>query len=558
MTGFLRQWKVGWPVVLALVAGGLVAAAVVLPTMAKVGMLALIAVVFVLRMHVSRAAVWLLCGPAFVLLASIIVSEYRADGVIFCAVALAMATGAERVVESFRDAQRQADEATRIIGKQALTDELTGLANRTHYLRELARQLEVGDPFSVMVMDLNRFKTINDTLGHGSGDRVLRTVAERLNELVEEPDLVARLGGDEFAVLSTRASDEGSARDLARQLGLGVSATMELSGMSISTTMSCGVVLAPRHGTDVDSLMRLADIAMYEAKRRGREVQVFNSKIEQTPLEELTLSASLKDALASDQFVLHYQPKVELATGKLTGFEALARWQHPTLGLLSPDRFIHLVTLSDLGQAFADRIIELGVKFAVDCRDRGHPVPVAVNLSARSLFDDTLPDRTAAVLRRHRLDSSSLIIEITEADIMDEAGQSSRVLARLSDLGVKISIDDFGTGYSSLARLVDLPISEVKIDRHFVSRATSDRREEMIVRSIVELAETLDLHIVAEGVEHAAEVTLLLNAGCDEAQGYLFSAPVTRNSALGLLNHIFSVAYRASGRGGALLRQGTD
>jgi len=557
MKGLARQRRIraAW---MAAVSAALLIAPLVVPALAGVAMLLLVAIRFAVGMQESRKVAWLLCGPTFVVLAIIYSTGHGTEGVFFSAVALVIMAGAHLLIEPFRDAQRRADEANEALAEQALTDELTGLANRSHYLRELGRRLAVGDPLSVMVMDLNRFKTINDTLGHGSGDRVLRTVAQRLNELVEAPDLVARLGGDEFAVVSTRVTNERSARELAHKLGLGVSATMELSGMSISTTVSCGVVLAPRHGNDVDSLMRQADIAMYEAKRRGREVQIFNSKIEQTPLEELTLSASLKDALASDEFVLHYQPKVELTTGRLTGFEALARWQHPTLGLLSPDRFIHLVTLSDLGQAFADRIIELGVQFAVECRNRDHPVPVAVNLSARSLFDDTLPDRTADVLRRHRLDSSNLIIEITEADIMDKAGQSSRVLSRLSSLGVKISIDDFGTGYSSLARLVDLPISEVKIDRHFVSRATSDRREAVIVRSIVELAETLDLHIVAEGVEHAAEVALLLNAGCDEAQGYLFSPAVEQEQALELLDHVFTVAYRASGRAGALLRQGTD
>lgn len=501
----------------------------------------MVAVTFWLGIGHSRQVVFFITVPALAVLGAFGLIYEPTAWQASLGVALLLMGAASQANQWFHGIAANAQEAHEAVRRQAETDALTGLSNRSHYVNELQTRLGGAMPLTVMIMDLNRFKTINDTLGHVVGDEVLVQVARRLEEVVEAPDLVARLGGDEFAIISGTATDSVEASQLAEAIASQISRTMRLNGLSISTTMSCGVALSPEHGRDVQSLMRHADIAMYEAKRRGRTIQVFNHEIEQTPLEEITLSASLKDALVGDQFVLHYQPKVDLGTGQVTGFEALARWDHPTLGLLSPDRFIHLVTLSDESQAFADRIIEVGIQFAVACRDRGLEVPVAVNLSARSLFDDTLPDRTAYLLRQYNLVPELLIIEITEADIMDEAGHSSRVLARLSQLGVQISIDDFGTGYSSLARLVDLPISEMKIDRYFVSQAVQDRRDEVIVRSIVDLAQTLDLHIVAEGVENYREVALLVNAGCTEGQGYLFSQAVPHHEALALLHNVFAV-----------------
>ena len=511
-----------------------------IPNVWPVSVLLMVAVTFWLGIWHSRHMVFLMTVPALALLGSFALISQPTAWQASLLVALILMGVASYVNEQFHETALRARDAHEALRRQAETDALTGLANRSHYVDRLRERLGEDTPLAVMIMDLNRFKTINDTLGHAVGDDVLVHIANRLSEVVLEPDLVARLGGDEFAVISSQADPE-SAHRLAERIANAISRTMRFSGMSISTTISCGIALAPTNGSDVQSLMRHADIAMYEAKRRGRTIERFSNEIEQTPLEEVTLSASLKTALVGHEFVLHYQPKVELRTGRVTGFEALSRWNHPTLGLLSPDRFIHLVTLSDESQAFADRIIEVGVQFAVQCRDSGNAVPVAVNLSARSLFDNTLPDRTAHLLREYGLAAHLLILEITEADIMDEAGQNSRVLARLSELGVQISIDDFGTGYSSLARLVDLPISEVKIDRHFVSQALQDRRDEVIVRSIVELADTLDLHIVAEGVESESEVALLLNAGCNEAQGYLFSPAVPQRDALALLHNRYPV-----------------
>lgn len=532
----------------ALPALALVVLSGLVPNVWPISVMMMVAVTFVLGIDHARRIVFLLTVPALAVLGSFALIHQPTGWQGSLAVALGLMAAASQLNFWFREIGQDAEHAHEALRHQAETDELTGLPNRSHYLATLRTLVAAGKPLAVMIMDLNRFKTVNDTLGHGFGDQVLVEVADRLRSIIGEGDVVARLGGDEFAVISTTSPNERKARRLADEIAGVVSRRMMLGGMSISTTISCGVALAPTHGSDAQSLMRHADIAMYDAKQRGFTVQVFSTEIELTPVEELTLSASLKEALAGDQFVLHYQPKVNMHTGEVVGFEALSRWAHPTLGLLSPDRFIHLVTLSDECQAFADRIIEVGVQFAVECQARGRAVPVAVNLSARSLFDDTLPDRTAHLLRHHGLRPDLLIIEITEADIMDEAGLSSRVLARLSALGVQISIDDFGTGYSSLARLVDLPISEVKIDRHFVAQAIDDRRDEVIVRTIVDLAETLGLHIVAEGVESQQGVGLLLNAGCSEAQGYLFSPPVPHDEALGLLHEVYTTAAPDGGR----------
>lgn len=434
------------------------------------------------------------------------------------------------------------ERATELIRRQAEMDELTGLANRAKYIAELEASLDDDAPITVMIMDLDRFKTINDALGHGFGDDVLKTIGARLAGRLEKPDLVARLGGDEFAVISRNATTEAAAGILADDLARAASRAMAINGMTLSTTVSIGVAMAPDHGSDAQTLMRRADIAMYDAKRRGLSHRIFDAEIQHTPAEDLMLSGSITAALERDELRLHFQPKVSLLTGATVGFEGLARWEHPTLGLLTPDRFIHLITISDESQAFADHVIRAGIRFAVTCRDMGYPVPVAVNLSARSLFDDTLPLRTEMILKEHGLEAGLLVLEITEADIMDEAGLSSAVLRRLADLGVQISIDDFGTGYSSLSRLVDLPISEIKIDRTFVSQSTRNRNDEIVIRSIVDLAESLDLHIVAEGVETLEEVALLRNCGCTEAQGFLFCRPVPPLEALSTLSAPYAVA----------------
>jgi len=401
--------------------------------------------------------------------------------------------------------------------------------------------LSAAEELAVIVMDVDRFKAVNDTLGHAFGDHVLIEIADRLAGLVADTDVVARLSGDEFAIIAMGSGHEDEVLEAARNIALELGRPMHIDGMTLSRAVSIGVALRSAESADAATLLRQADMAMYDAKQRQQTARVFSSDTSQTTVEELTLSASLREALDDRQFVLHYQPQVDLRTGAVVGYEGLARWEHPELGLLTPNRFIDLLVCSDEGLAFADYVIEAGVAFAERCAELGRAVPVAVNISAQSLFDEGLPERVARVLQTHGVPPEHLVIEITEADIMEEASHSSRVIQHLADLGVQVSIDDFGTGYSSLARLADLPISEIKIDRRFVSGAQSSERDHMIIHSIVDLAHRLQLNTMAEGVESPGEIALLLDAGCNEAQGFLFSKPVPEAKAFEMLAGIFDV-----------------
>lgn len=425
------------------------------------------------------------------------------------------------------------EHAHALIRHQAETDSLTGLPNRSVLTTELDRHLRDDRAFTLMLLDLDRFKNVNDTLGHGFGDDVLIEIARRLEEIGGDNEIVAvRLGGDEFALLVSDMTVEREASQLAQRITDACGRVMSLGGVTISSGASIGIALSPRDGDSVQTLLRHADIAMYAAKRENRPFQIFNTSIKQAPLEEVTLSAAIAPALDNGEFVLHFQPKVDTRTGEVTGFEGLARWEHPTFGLLTPDRFIHLVKLSNYDGDFADRVLDLGARFAAICAAHYRPVPVSVNISARSLYDDSFPDRVAAAMSNHGVSSHQLLIEITEHDIMNRTTNNTGMLDRLDALGVALSIDDFGTGYSSLARLIDLPVTEIKIDRRFIAKLLVDDREAVIVRSIIDLGKNLNLHVVAEGIEDPAEAALLASWGCHHAQGFLYSKAVPAAEAL--------------------------
>ena len=428
------------------------------------------------------------------------------------------------------------EDAQAVIRHQAETDALTGLANRSVLTNELERRLQARSSFGLVLLDLDRFKKINDTLGHGFGDGVLVEIADRLVAVASDDDVVVRLGGDEFAIIVSSMSSDAEASLFAARVAEALNRAMSLQGVTLTSSASIGIALAPRDGDTAKTLMRHADISMYAAKRKRSQFQIFNTAIQQAPLEEVMLSADIGPALDNGELVLHFQSKVNTVTGEVTGFEGLARWDHPTFGQLSPDRFVHLVMLSNFATTFSERMLDLGGQFAARCEAKGRPVPISVNISARTLYDSTFPDRVARVLNRHHLKSNQLVIEITEHDIMNRTSDESGVLARLGRLGVALSIDDFGTGYSSLGRLVDLPVSEIKIDRSFVARLLDDERDAVVVRSIIELGRNLDLHVVAEGIEQAAEAEMLHGYGCHHAQGFLYSRPVPPDEALVLLD----------------------
>jgi len=419
---------------------------------------------------------------------------------------------------------------------QAEHDDLTGLANRSVLSTRLDELLAApsGAPLALMVLDLDRFKDINDTLGHPFGDKLLTTLADRFRSSLPNVDIVARLGGDEFAMLITTDVDRDMVFAAASRIVEITEERVVIDGVSLSVSPSVGVVVAPEHGQTRDLLLQRADIAMYEAKRSTDAVRFFESTPEELSLDRLTLTASIRPAIDEGQIELWYQPKVDIATHRIVGAEGLARWRHPERGLLGPAEFLELITLSGEISSFTSLVLAHGVATAALCQDAGCNMVIAVNLAAASFFDRELPAHMHQLLADHNVAADRIILEITESDILEEAGTHVAVFERLAAIGLGLSIDDFGTGYSSLTRLRALPITELKIDRSFITRM-SDPEDQIIVKTIIDLAQLLGHHTVAEGVEDPATADALARLGCDSAQGYLWARPMPRDEFLALL-----------------------
>ena len=406
---------------------------------------------------------------------------------------------------------------------QATSDDLTGLPNRRALHRTARTRLtDPGERQALLLLDLDRFKEVNDSLGHHSGDELLVQVAGRLRAGLRPQDTLARLGGDEFAILLD-AAGVLEAESIALSLGAALSEPFDLGVLSVHSAASIGIALFPEHGTDLSTLLRKADTAMYRAKADGG-YRVHGGGDEPSGL--LRLTEELHTALAEDQLVLHYQPKVDLATGSVRGVEALVRWQHPTRGLLAPDAFLERVEASGLMAAMTRVVLTKALDQVAAWREEGRPMPVAVNLSASSLVDIELPAQIAGLLAERGLPPSSLHLEITEDFLMADRARARTILTALRGTGITISVDDFGTGYSSLAYLRDLPIDELKLDRSFVMPMSQDARAAALVSSTIHLAHSLGLRMVAEGVEDAAAYAELARLGCDQAQGYHLTRPL--------------------------------
>jgi diguanylate cyclase (GGDEF)-like protein/PAS domain S-box-containing protein len=420
-------------------------------------------------------------------------------------------------------------EAAETIQFQAEHDALTGLYNRSvlaERLERAAKTMSADAPIAVLMLDLNRFKEVNDTLGHPVGDELLKILAERFSEALPDAEVVARLGGDEFAVLLTKDVTRAAALDAARRIAGAAERKLEIDRLKLSVSASIGVVLGPEHGATADEMLRHADIAMYAAKRKGEPVEVFQSMPEAFSLERLQLSAAIGPALDTKQLELWYQPKMCLESRTVVGAEALVRWRHPERGILFPADFLELIGLAGEYHRFTDQVLEEGIAAAARCRDEGHAIEMAVNLSILSFFDQRLPSRLADQLDANSVMPSQFTLEVTEADMLDDAGSHSGVFSKLQELGVGISIDDFGTGHSSLVRLKELPVTELKLDRSFVSRLDVDSQDRIIVQTVVNLAAALGLRTVAEGVESEATESILRASGCQAAQGYLYAKPM--------------------------------
>ena len=407
---------------------------------------------------------------------------------------------------------------------QASHDALTGLPNRAALLAGGAELLSGSARLAVLLMDLDRFKEINDTLGHDYGDRLLAEVGPRLRPLVRDVDLVARLGGDEFAVLLPDATVD-QARAAAERLRAALAVPFQVDGLALDVDVSIGVAVGAEDGTDVVALLRQADIAMYAAKERQSGVQVYDPHADDHDRGRLVLLSELRRGLAEGQLVLHYQPKVALATGAVVGVEALVRWQHPQRGLLAPAEFLAAVERTALIDALTDTVLDTALEQVRDWRTEGITVPVAVNLSARSLARADLPDRVLGRLRAHDVPAELLRLELTESALLAEPVRAREVLHRLHSAGVRLSIDDFGTGYSSMGHLKHLPVDELKVDRSYVAEMTTSAEDAALVRSVIDLGHELGLTVVAEGVEDAATARALADLRCDVGQGYLYGRP---------------------------------
>jgi len=416
--------------------------------------------------------------------------------------------------------------ASRRLRHQALHDALTGLPNRTLLQRRSARALRGDDPAAMLLIDLDRFKEVNDTLGHDHGDALLVEVAGRLGGALRRGDTLARLGGDEFAVLVDGAPDRAAVIELAGRLRDVLRRPFALRGVAVELEASIGIAFYPEHGTSAGGLLQRADVAMYDAKRGGHGIATYAAERDPYSEDRLGLLAELRRAIEHDELVLHYQPTVSLRSGELTGVEALVRWQHPARGLLGPDEFVPLAertgAVADLTRWVVDRALAQHRAW----RDAGLEVPVAVNLAAANIVDVTLPGAIAALLERHGVAGDRLACEISEHTVMADPVRAADVLEGLRALGVRLSLDDFGTGHSSLAYLKRLPLDEVKIDRSFVAGMTEDENDAVIVRSTIDLARNLGLRVVAEGVETAEIMHALADLRCDTAQGYFISRPL--------------------------------
>jgi diguanylate cyclase (GGDEF)-like protein len=412
---------------------------------------------------------------------------------------------------------------------QALHDSLTGLPNRTLFLRDLQEAVDAraeGERLAVMIMDLDHFKEINDTLGHHVGDRVLQEIGPRLAGVLREGDLMARLGGDEFGILLPDVPDDRVAIRIAERLMEELEQPLAVDGLALSVSGSVGIAIYPSHSDGVETLLRRADVAMYAAKEAGGGFEVYSPTLDENSPDRLTLVSQVRPGLERREFVLHYQPKVSLSDGRATGVEALIRWQHPDRGLVYPDDFIPLVEHTVLLRPLTSYVIEMALQQWRAWARCGLELEVAVNISARSLLDLQLPTHIAELLLRWEVPCRFLTLELTESFLMADPGRSVGVLAELADVGVRLSIDDFGTGYSSLSHLKRLPIHEIKVDRSFVSNMQGDPNDEMIVRATIELGRNLGLQVVAEGVEDQATLEQLGAFSCDLAQGYHIAMPM--------------------------------
>jgi diguanylate cyclase (GGDEF)-like protein len=425
---------------------------------------------------------------------------------------------------------------------QALHDALTRLPNRTLLNDRLLQAIRIGTrekkSFALVVVDLDLFKEINDTLGHNAGDLVLQEVASRMRLALRDSDTVARMGGDEFAILLLNVADQATVQSLTQRIHQAVREPLTLEGKVLEVGASMGIAIFSDHGSTAEDLTRHADAAMYAAKQDKSGIVLYSAELERSSSDRVTRKGELRRALSNGELLLHYQPKFDLASGAVTGVEALVRWQHAQHGLIFPDNFIPLAEESGLIKPLTQEVQRIALRQCKQWLDAGMPLAVAVNISAINLQDPDFPDQVDGLLRESQVPASMLELEVTETAIMTDPLRAMQNIARLSEMGIQVSIDDFGTGYSSMAYLKKLLVAKIKIDKSFVMDMHRDSNDAVIVRSTIDLGHNLGLKVVAEGVEDQQSWDRLKALGCDAAQGYHMSKPLPAEQFLHWYNNL--------------------
>ena len=484
------------------------------------------------RQPPQRGTVIELTVPALVLVASTTVLAWdHFDPIGTVPVILAVAALAAVMVRgmwTLRDLRSLA-----AMRREALTDDLTGLPNRRALYRSLETSTAIGSAtdrrIALLLFDLDRFKDVNDALGHDVGDRLLGLVAERLRAATRSEDIVARIGGDEFALVCATDSEQETMQ-VAERLGFAFAQPYDLNGAEIHVEVSVGVAIFPDHADGFSSLLRRADLAKHYAKKTRSGRAMFSAERDESGLDRLGLVSEIERALERGHLEAFYQPQIDLRTGELIGAEALIRWRHPDRGVLGPGEFLPVIQQTGLMRRITQLMLAGAVRQAAEWWHAGRPLRISVNLSPIDLLDGRLPDDLAALLREHELPPEWLTIEITEDTAVQDLQRGLDTLIRFRSLGVGVSLDDFGTGHSSLAHLKGMPVDELKIDRSFLRDYPGDLRDAALVTAAVDLAHTLGLRVVAEGVESNAAIEALLQTSCDVVQGFLVSRPLSSHS----------------------------
>ncbi|WP_203781702.1 putative bifunctional diguanylate cyclase/phosphodiesterase [Paractinoplanes rishiriensis] len=430
------------------------------------------------------------------------------------------------LLENQRRIRRQAAQSHH----DALHDGLTGLGNRTLFTEQTERAILSTDrsaaPIGLLLIDLNKFKEVNDTLGHHVGDLLLRQVADRLRTASREVDLVARLGGDEFAILLPGIDGVANATAIATRIHDALCSPVDMEGMRLEVGASIGVAVYPHHGATPDQLLQHADVAMYAAKRGRHGVIVYEAGLDRHNTAQLTLIGELRKAIERDELVLHYQPQANAHSGEICGVEALVRWRHPQRGLLGPADFISTAEENGLIEPLTYWVLNNALAQCRTWLDAGERLPMSVNVGVDCLQNDEFPAAVSESLARYAVPSEMLTLELTESAMISNPARATAVVRELGALGIRLSIDDFGTGYSSISLLQKLPVHEVKLDRTFVTRMGSDDTDGTIVRALLELGHGFHLQVVAEGIEDLDTWTTLDSLGCDVIQGFYLGKPM--------------------------------